>query len=251
MNKSIIAFGAVVSALMLSPCASRAQTKLPNHIMAQGYYLREPTDRAWTLKLTGEVPSMPGMYVIMHDSDGKLMYKAHVPGGPYPADKPFIKHFPADGKTGDYKVVFAGQQNDMLGLDLPLSDLPYEVYGGGWFHIGFSKAPIAFMPGLGVSKMGMRAFRGYIRVVDDKEQVVADAHAGINVMVPNESNKNFYNVLDHPIEFPVEAGKVYWLTATNAYIEPRDAIFFSYDPTRLFVPDHVKLDAVKWWELVS
>lgn len=240
----------LLSMLLTGPVRAQNAPQ-PRHMMAWGYYLREPTDRAWSVKLVGTVPSMPGMYVIIHDTAGKKMFAGHVAHGTYTADKPFTINFPADGATGDYKLYIAGQQNDYLGLDLPLSDLPFEVYGGGYYSMAHSKEPVHFIVKSGVTRLAMRAWGGYLKITNDKEETVADFRAGVNKMVPGESNKDYYGERYNPIEFPVELGKVYTLRLEGMYFESREPMFFAFDPKRLFEPDIAKLDAVKWWEMVD
>lgn len=240
------------------PVMAQAQSTIPapgtapaQHMMTQGYYVREPTDRAWNIKITGEVPSLPGMYVIVHDTAGKLLAARNIPHGTYPPDKPLILPFPPDGSSGDYKIYFVAQQDDYLGLNLPLSDLPYEVYSGGFSSLGQSKELIAFKVSKDITRLGLRAYLGFLQIFDSDKKLIADSRAGISLMVPGEQNKDFYNTKDHPIEFPVDAERVYWLRADTMYFQPRDPTFFAFDPQRLFEPDIAKLDAVKWWELVK
>jgi hypothetical protein len=230
-----------------SPAAPTEPEPL-KRMMAQGYYFREPTDRAWTLKITGNIPSLPGAYLILHNAAGKVLYKGYLPYGEYSAAKPFIVNFPPDGMTGDYELHILGTQNDFLGIDLPMSDLPFEAYGGEWLSFNFAKTPVPFKARAGITVLGMRSYGSYLKVLDDQMQIIADARAGIKLMTPADSNKNFYNTRDHPIEFPIDPDRYYWLTGEMMYFEPREPIFFATVPAKLFEPD-AKLDAVKWWEL--
>lgn len=221
----------------------------PQRFMAHAYYFREVTDQPWNIKIIGEIPSMAGAYIIIHDVRGKILYKGTIDYGEYPEKKPFLIHFPADGVTGDYKFILLGQQQDFTNMDLPVSDLPLEVYGGKWFSFMAITQPTAFRVRSGTKVLGMRSYRGHSKVYDDKMQVVADSKAGLNLMKPTEDNKGFYNALDNPLEFEIDSKRHYWLSV-GGYFEPREDIFFAFDLARLFEPDP-RLENWKWWRLVN
>lgn len=246
----------LLAAGMVWPASPQANEALPSAskprpMMAQGYYAREPQDRAWQVKITGRIPSLCGAYLMILGTGNKMLYKGRVPTGEYSEEKPFVVPFKPDGITGDYKIEILGQQNDYLGINLPLTDLPFETYSGEWLSIANdTNTLLAFRVPAGTKKAALKAYQGNLQVYDDKKQFVADSKAGISVMMPDDTNKNFYHKRDSPIEFPVEVGKTYWLRTMTMYFTPREKMFFAFDPARIFEPDPT-LENVPWWELID
>lgn len=81
--------------------------------MATGYYFREVTDQPWRLTFVGTIPSLPGGFLLLHDSHHRVIAKRHIPHGQYPPDEPFAIEVPADGRVGDYRLLILGQQEDL------------------------------------------------------------------------------------------------------------------------------------------
>jgi hypothetical protein len=212
------------------------------NVMAAGYYAREVRDQEWRLKLVGEIPSLSGAYVVVHDAKGRLVYGGVIPHGKYPPEKPYQVAVKPDGIAGDYKIIIVGYQDDMLGLMTPFTDLPLEVYGGGTMSMGHdANAKPFFKVPEGVTKMKLGAYVGNLQVYDAAGKLVADTR--------KEGVKEKY---DNTIEFPVIPGQVYRFERQTMYFRSYTpgAFFIGVRPEKCFVPDP-ELDKVKWWELVK
>lgn len=234
-----------VAALLLCGGAAWAQNPAPAvryNVMAGGYYAREVKDQEWHLTLTGEIPSLSGAYVVVHDAQGKLIHSGVIPHGKYPPEKPFRVTVKPDGVVGDYKIIILGYQDDLLGLVTPFTDLPLEVYGGGSMSMGHEPtAKPYFMVPEGVTKMKLGAYAGSFQVYDADNKVVADSR--------KEGVKEKY---DNTVEFPVTPGKVYRFERQSMYFRSYTpgAFYIALSRERCFVPSP-ELDKVKWWELVK
>lgn len=230
-----------LAAARLTAVAAAQETNL-HHVMAGGYYAREVRDQEWHLRLAGEVPSLCGAYVVIHDAAGKTIYHGLIPRGQYPADKPFSVAIPPDGIVGDYKIVLVGHQNDMLGVAAPYTDLPFEVYGGVNFTIGHAPGVnLYFQAPPGITNMNLGAYCGHLKVLDPAGKVVADTRVG------GKPRK-----YDMTIEFDVKPGETYCLQREcfyfNSYMP--GTLFIAFDPARWFCPNPA-LDQVNWWEGVK
>ena len=233
---SVVAFVAVLAPAVPGQGEPPPTSQQPRHMMARGYYFREPVDQDWEIRVIGQIPSLPGCYYILHDADGRLMLKRHVPHGVYTRAKPFVIRFPRDRKTGDYKLVVLGQQEDLLGPRMPISTLPYEVYGRTYFTAGHNDTALFFTVPEGVTKRNIRGYKGNIRVYEG-DKLVADAK--------KDGKLAGY---DWSVDFPVEAGKFYWVERKCFYFRSSDGLLLVFDRKRWFVPDP-KLDDHQWWEL--
>ena len=222
--------------------AQKAAPPVRYNVMAAGYYVREIKDQEWHLTLTGEIPSLAGAYVVVHDALGRLVYGGVIPHGKHPAEKPYRVTVKPDGIAGDYKIIILGYQDDLLGLLTPFTDLPLEVYGGGSMSMGHDpNAKPFFMAPEGVTKMKLGAYAGHLQIYDAAGALVADTRKG--------GVKEKY---DNTIEFPVTPGKVYRFERQSMYFRSYTpgAFFIALTPDRCFVPNP-ELEKVKWWELVK
>lgn len=220
-------------------------------ILSEAVYLREPTDTHWQIRFTGKVPSLCGMYVVIHDAPGNVLYQGLVPHGSYSAREPFTISFKPDGKTGDYRVVFVGQQEDVLGIPQPVSDLPYEVYGGKWFSLDGDKLPVYFKAPPGVSEMAMGAFKAELRILNSNAEVLADTRTG-GKQVENEKDKNwpYFSRNEKFVEFPIAPDALYSVDAgSTMYFKTRETVYLAFDPKKLFFPAP-ELNEVKWWRFI-
>jgi hypothetical protein len=242
MNKSLGLVGLAVGVLSLAPCLSPGQTAQKAeslHVMADGYYAREVKDQEWHLRLTGEIPSLSGAYILVHDAAGKTVHHGIIPHGRYPSDKPHVVTIKPDGIVGDYKIVLVGHQNDMLGVAVPYTDLPFEVYGGHSFALGHNSGiQPCFRAPAGVFKMKLGAYKGSLKVLDPAGKTVADTRVG------GQTEK-----YDSMIEFDVKPGVTYRLQLDCFYFRSSipGTFFMTFDPARWFCPNPA-LDQVKWWE---
>lgn len=234
--------GAVLPALCLAGLgvwAAGQDGQKTFQVMAGGYYMREPTDREWHIRLKGDIPSLAGAYIVMHDAKGKIVYRGEVPHGTYPPEKPYVVTVPKDGVTGDYKFVLIGHQNDMLGVRAPFTDLPFEVYGGTNFSVGHNPAVrVYFKATPGVTKQTVGGYKGEVQVLDRKGGVVADTRR-LGYKGPKGR--------DHLVDFTPQQGTLYRMERKCFYFRAKPAIYITFFPDRWFAPSP-ELDQVKWWE---
>jgi hypothetical protein len=242
MNLSLRYVGLVLGALALIPRplpGQAVQDAEHHHVMAGGYYAREVKDQEWHLRLVGEIPSLCGAYIVIHDAAGKIVYHGVIPHGQYPADRPYVVAIKPDGTVGDYKIVMVGHQNDLLGVTVPYTDLPSEVYGGANFTIGHEPdvEPLFRAPD-GVTKMSLGAYKGHLKVADQTGRVVADTRVG-----------GVLKKYDMTTDFDVKPGDTYRLQLECFYFRSYlpGTLFIAFDPARWFSPT-AALDQVKWWE---
>jgi len=237
-------------ALLLVMIGASAWAQAPNpqpppryNIMADGYYAREEKDGDWRVRIVGEIPSLCGAYLLIHDENGKVVYHGVVPHGSYTEEKPFVAKVPRDGIAGDYRIKMVGHQDDKLGVLAPWTDLPREVYGSGGFSTGHdARIKPVFKTPEGVEKMHLGAYKGQLKVYDSKGAVVADT----------EKTGKLHGKYDNAVEFPVTPDETYTLERKCMYFRsyiPRTC-FLAFDESKWFCPSP-KLDEVKWWELVK
>lgn len=201
----------------------------------QAAYLREPGDRPWQLRISGNVPSLPGCYLFVHSPD-KLLLERHLPHGRIGADTPLVIDVPADGVSGDYRVVVVGYQDDTLLLNLPLTTLPQEVYGRTQFAARNDRA-LRFRVPDGMGQMSFSAYTGGLRVMQGA-QTVADVKA------QGKREKSGYVAklaLNPGVDYRLEPYGTF-------YFSVKEGIFLTSDAGRWFAPD-TTLDKVKWWQL--
>lgn len=182
--------------------------------------VREGKDQAWTVRIRGEVPSLAGCYVLVHDSEGKLVMKKHVPHGNYSDDKALDLTIPKDGRAEDYRIIVVGQEADIRGLNLPLTDLQLEVYGRTLFAIR-PPASLWFLAEPGGQKFSGHS--GEVRVLDGTT----------------------------PTAGPLEPGKLYRLdTGKTFYFRADPGVYLNFSPDRCFLPE-AKLGKIAWWQLTG
>jgi hypothetical protein len=248
MNVSLRYMGVAVGLFVLAPRLLPGQVaqkqEQHNTVLANGYYARETEDREWHLRLVGEIPSLCGTYIVIHDAAGKIIHHGMIPRGQYPADKPYEVAIKADGIVGDYKIIFVGHQNDRLGLSTPYTDLPFEVYGGEGDSMSIGHAlgvDLFFQVPAGVEKMKLGAYFGKLKVTDKAGAVIADTRVSGKV-----------EKYDTTLEFAVKPGETYRLARECFYFRSfvPNTFYFAFDPARCFSPTST-LDQVKWWEGVK
>ena len=220
--------------------AAKPAEPLRYNVMANGYYAREAVDRDWHIKLGGEIPSLCGAYLIVHDAKGKPIYHGVVPSGKYTAAKPYTVTVKKDGVTGDYKIVMVGHQRDKLGLLAPWTDLPYEVYGGSSFSVGHDPKLMVYFKGpKGADEMYLGAYKGQLSVFDEAGKLVADTKLG-----------HLHGRYDNAVKFKTVPGKTYQLKRKCFYFRSYtpSTFYLCFDADRWFQPSP-ELDKVKWWEI--
>jgi len=223
--------------------AASGAKEVRHQVMANGYYAREVRDQDWHVRIVGEIPSLCGAYLLIHDAKSRVIHHGVVPHGKYPSGKPFVVTVKKDGVVGDYKIIMVGHQRDKLGVTVPWTDLPYEAYGGSSFSIGHDlNIKPFFKPPPGVKKMHLGAYKGHLRVLDAKGKVVADTYT--------QGRK--HGRYDNAVEFKVKPGATYTIERKCFYFRSYipGTLFLAFERGRSFAPSP-ELDKVKWWELVK
>lgn len=236
IQRTWICFG-LIAITLAAPCwADGTEQDAPQHMMAESYFLREPVDQAWQIRIVGRIPSLPGCQFLLHDVEGHLLLRKHVPHGDYTEAAPLIIDFPKDGRTGDMRLCILGQQDDLLGPRMPISTLPLEVYGSHYFAAGHNQTPIYFKTEPDMTERNIRAYKGNVRVYEG-DTLIADAQA-------HGQKVNH----DWSINFAVKPNTIYRIDRECLYFRSTDGLLLVFDPDRWFVPD-ARLNSYNWWEL--
>lgn len=232
--------------------SAKAAAPLARSLMADGYYVREVKDQEWHIRIAGTLPRQPGLYLIVLGAEGKRIFQGEVPSGTYTDDTPFVLTVPADGVTGDYVLKFIGQQDNLTGLRMPLTDLPFEVYGGINFAVGYGKGPgqerkVAFKVPPGVTRVPMNGWRGDIRVLKADGSVLSDSKTDA---VPEGAPNRVFGKNYVEIQPTVEAGQTYWIDPYGVlYVNFKEPMYLTFDPARWFQPPAtMDINKMKWWK---
>jgi hypothetical protein len=224
-----------------------------NTIMSDFCYVRESVDQELKINFVGTLPRGPGLDVLVWDINRKLVLHQEVPYGTYKPEAPFVLTVPKDGAAGEYAIKLMGQQDNFLALRRPLTDLPYEVYGGKGFALGYANErgtlrQVAFKVPDGVTKISLEGWRGFLRVRNAAGAVIADSKENGKTTGTNRHPNTSIS-----ISLDVKPGEVYW-------IEPYDALYFTFqepaylvfNPNRWFAPSP-KWDFTnfEWWKEVA
>jgi hypothetical protein len=220
--------------------------KSDNHIMAKGYFVRESTDMDWEFRISGKIPSLCGIYLIVHNAERKIIHQGTVPHGNYPVDTPFVIKIPKDGMTGDYKIKIIAAQPDYLGLNLPLTNLK-EVYEFQRGSIGHDKDRyLLFQVAPSQTQLTVSGYKGHLIVREQKTgKTVADTRKGVYGGEKHGAKHRFQNY----ITFKTAPGVVYRLEPQSFYFGFCDStVYAMFKPDAWFMPNK-KLSAIKWWRL--
>lgn len=234
MTARCLLFAALMPLVM--SIAAVAQTEPPTRLSYKSAFARETVDQAWSIRLVGSVPSLPGCFLIVHDASGKQLVRRVIPHGEYPPDKALKMEFPADGSAGEYRIVLVGFENDLMSLQLPLTDLPLEVYGGDHFAAA-ATSRLFFRAPAGKTSMPVASYGGSLRVFENDKEVLDTKRDGK------------LERYDWRAELPLKADAVYRLEPYACrYFRAHEGIHLAVDPAHWFVPDP-KLEEFKWWQL--
>jgi len=231
--------GATAFLSLLGTVFAQSPTPSPvgNHLYFKEIIVRETVDSSWKMVFTGQVPSLPGAFLILHNAEGGVLFSQRLPRGEYTETAPFVVEIPKDGKTGDYRMIIVGQQDDMMGFNLPLSSLPSEVYTSSQFATR-SEPPLWFVAHAGKHVFGGSS--GAVKVFD-AEKLLLDTPPKPGAKRATTSSG----------ELVLEEGKTYSLdTRQTFYFSVEPQVFLTFDKDRLFLPDE-RLMAIKWWQLTG
>jgi hypothetical protein len=212
--------------------------------MVNSYYIREATDQEWNINISGKIPSLCGIYLIVYNKDGKVIFKGSVPRGEYDKAKPFTIKIPKDGVAGDYKVKIIGNQDDYLAIDLPLSN-QQEVYYAKSMSMGHAKGnSVIFQTRPDEKEITLSAYKAQLVVKDLKGNIIADTSndkAGKDAVLSKDKYSNI-------VTFKCQPGTDYVLQPEAMYFGAKDGFFVCMKPGTWFLPDS-KLEQINWWEL--
>jgi hypothetical protein len=216
-------------------------------------YVREKVDGVWHMRVVGSVPRPPGLFVIVFNEAGEIVRRGEIPTGAYTQEKPFLLDVPADGKAQQYVIKLVGQQDNYEGVELPMTDLPGEVYGDNNFALLYRldrpdlHRQVAFQVPEGGEKFQVRAGGSHVRILDEKREVVADSRKD------GSKGTDGSTML---LSAQLRAGRIYWLD-----FDVGNALYFgvtpgpvrvTFDPDRWFEPRlEWELEKRPWWKGVA
>lgn len=216
-----------------------------HYIMALGYYVREQEDKDWHINISGKISSLCGIYVIVYDDGGKVVYHGSVPCGEYSDKKPFSIKIPKDGVAGDYKIKIIGAQDDFLGINLPVSDLK-EVYYITGTTIGHGKGRyVLFQTPPEQKEVILHAYKGHLKVKDNTGKVVGDSRKDSKYGGDKYGTKYRYS---NYFTLKTSPGVTYRIEPEAFYFGCKEGLYVMFKPDSWFFPDK-KLDNIKWWRL--
>ncbi len=203
-------------------------------------FVREDTDKPWAIVLKGEIASLAGCYIIVHNTQGRQLAIRHVESGRYPSEAPFRIEIAVDGETGDYRVLIVGHQQDVMGVKLPMTTLDYEVYGSDNFAA--RNAPsLWFQIRPGEEQSLFSGHSGAVRVKD-----------GENVVLQTQIMKGGKGASASTTgKVQLQPGRFYQLEIMDTFyfsIKPNPLLAF--DPRRWFLPNS-DVGQVAWWQLTE
>ena len=216
----------------------RAEAPLVRHLRMAATYVREARDQAWHIRVTGTLPTPPGLYLIVYNERGDIVRHGEIPSGTYSPAAPFLLEVPADGVAQQYVIKLLGVNANLHGIVLPMTDLPFEVYEGTFvmpYPAGKEIRRLAFQANPGMKKVTFTGGVRNMRVLDAKGAVVADNRAA------------------DALNFTPQPGRTYWLDPGNAhqFQNPKGAekTYLTFDPQRWFSPTITwDLDSRPWWK---
>jgi len=247
----------VIIVIALGGAAANAQAQsapeLARSVMSEAIYVREAQDQAWRVRIVGTLPRGPGLFIIVWNEAGEVIHAGEVPFGTHTAEQPFVIELPADGAAQQYVIKLVGQQDNHTGLFMPITDLPFEVYGGTGFAIGYARKPGQ------VRKVALRVpadaaevlFSGHgdFRIAAEDGSLVKDTKTdGIPV---GDERRYFKSGSELPVT--LDPQKTYWIEPyALMYLGAREPVYFAFDVKRWFGPKLTwSIQTTRWWEGVG
>lgn len=240
--RGLLAAAVWMAAVGASASGQGGGAPLTRSLMFDTCCVRETQDQAWRIRIVGVLPRGPGLFAMVFDQEGRRVLAAEIPFGTHTEAKPFTLTVPADGAAQEYVIKLVGQQDNFTGIRLPITDLPFEVYRGRYFAIGYPTAPgqlrrVAFKLAPGM-KFAAQGHGGGFRILDDRGEVVADSVKD----GPKERGALF--------EPALQPGVTYWIDPPAIfYLGTRDPLCLTFDPDRWFAPSgKLDIDKLRWWK---
>lgn len=240
--------------LMHSSFLFSQEIQRSHNIFASGIYCKETRDEPWSIKLICNITSLSGIFVVVHDAESNVIFKSIVPRGKYPEDKPYIVNIPEDEKTGEYKIVMMGHQKDIGSVNMPVTNLKYEVYGGKQFAVKKTEpATKVFLKVPAKTKMRFGGYKGHMAISEvsgDIEKIIFDTEKigkGEGRGFKSKSQASWYYRMD----VELEPEKIYGVIRKSCfYFQSDKDIFLVFTPEKWFYPSK-KLQDAKWWEKIK
>jgi hypothetical protein len=251
-----IAWSALACWCVVSVSAARGAefpgAPLTRQLQMSACYVKETTDRAWKVRITGDLPRGPGIYVIVYDEAGEVVKRDAVPFGTYDVAKPYTLAVPADGKAQQYVIKLLGQQDNLNGMALPLTDLPLEVYGDGSYSLGYGTAAgqkrmVAFQVA-DEQPLHLQGWSGNYRILDAQGATVFDS---AQAMLPEGDPTKKGGPRYVEMIVTLKPGRTYWFEPYGVMYWARlnGRLFLTFDPPRWFEPKlSWTLDERPWWK---
>lgn len=233
---------------------SPGNVPLTRQLMMSSVYVKEARDQAWQVRIVGDLPRGPGIHLLVYNETGELLHRESVPFGSFPAERPHIITVPADGKAQQYAIKFLGQQDNLNGIIMPLTNLPYEVYGDSGYMIApprttGQRSLVAFQVTDTNPSPHFDGWRANYRILDSDGHVVADSKDRLLPMGDPAKKGDERHV--EMIVTGLTPGKTYWIDPYEiAYINIRSGkLYLTFDPERWFEPrlDWTLQDR-PWWK---
>ncbi|MHC4872943.1 MAG: hypothetical protein ACYTFY_13960 [Planctomycetota bacterium] len=247
MKQAVLAF----TLILVTSFSYGQEVKKSYNLKASGVYFRESVDVGWKVRMICNITSMAGIMAVIHDENAEIIYKGVVPRGKYTDEKPYLISIPKDKKTGDYKLVFLGHEKELRSINMPVTTLSKEVYGGTSFAVESTvpQTKVFFqVPEKVTLRMG--GYKGHMAVSDKKGNLLFDTEKigkGEGRGYVEKSQASWY----YRMNVDLEPGNVYGIVRKSCfYFQSDKKIFLTFDPERWFFPS-LKLQEVNWWENVK
>jgi len=254
-----IATIALVAAVLLCPAIAQCESsqsgnrRLTRQLMFSAVYVKEEVDRPWQLRVTGNLPRGPGLHVLIYNEAGNFLKRADAPWGIHHRNKPFTIDIPADGKAQQYVIKVLGQQDNLNGLQLPLTNLPFEVYGDRSFAFGHGTAGkelrlVSFQPNVDGRPIHFSGWSAHYRILDATGNPFADSK---DLKLSDDDTRKKGGPRHYEMIVPLKPGKTYWIDPYQImYLKVHGAnLYLTFDPMRWFEPNLTwTLESRPWWK---
>lgn len=195
----------------------------------------------WTIRVTGSISSLAGCFLVAHDDEERLVGRWLIPHGVYSQDRAFEIPVPASPSGRPCRIVVIGNQQDLLGIDLPMTSLKKEVYYSSSGLFAASKAPPFWMTLAPESRVLKFIGTSGVLHVRDGESALLQMDVLTTGHYAGSAMKG---------EALLDPAKVYQLDASSTfYFQITPPVYLSFDRERAFFPG--KLVAVPWWRLAA
>lgn len=227
--------------------------KLTRQLMFSAAYLKQTTDGPWHVRIVGDLPRGPGICMLIYNEAGDFVKRADIPWGKHSDEEPFIVTMPADGKAQQYVIKMLGQQDNFNGIRLPLTNLPYEVYGDHSFAFGngfrgANQRLVAFQPNADGKPIHFSGWSDHYRILDAAGYSIADSK---DLVLPEGDERKTGGPRNYEMITTLEPGKTYWIDPYRVmYLGVKHTkLYLTFDPESWFEPNlSWTLESRPWWK---